>query len=411
MKKLKLLLFISLLFSYKTFAQDLQSVQRFIAVNDYASAKEQIDSLLSDPSQRQEAAPWFYKGKIYTEVARRKDSASPLLLTDALKAYQRYQELDSRNTLMSLDNNVGLFQLYDLSYNKGVENYNQEEYAMAFHHFKNALQTENYIFKKNFSFNGKQLPALDTQLISLTAFSAYLSGNEVEAIPYFEKLADIKISGAEYKGVYTVLYQFHSRNNSTGKAAKYLDAGRKIFNDEEYWIKLEMGNPKTAQERMNRYEEMLKKYPGSSTLYRNYAIDLFNLIYAGEKVPDHIVKQDKLQQVLNKLIKLDSASAISNYIMSQHVLNQLYDLQELINAGHSTEESRLKVIRDKISRKNDELIMYAEKAFKLYTTQTALNEEDRSNCKKLLNNLVAGYQEKRDPEKENYYREILKKYQ
>ena len=410
MKKLQLLLYIILLISFQTFAQNLSSVQRFIASNDYASAKKQIDSLLSIPSQKQETAIWFYRGKIYTEVGRSSDASQPELLKEALISYKRYQELDPQNTLMGLENNIGLFHLYDLAYNRGVEHYNREAYGPAYLYFKEALDTEEYIYKKNFSFNGKQFPALDTQLVSLTAFSAYLSGNEEAAIPYFEKLARLKMDGEEFKGVYTLLYQ-HFQKKDAAKAARYLNTGRKIFNDEAHWIRLEMGNSRTPKDRMNRYEEMLKKYPGNGVLTMNYAIDLFNYVYGGEKQDDHKVKQEKLQDVLKQLLRLDTSSALASYMAAQHAVNQLYDLedqQRSIETGQAGYDAKMKVITDNITRVNTELIHHAEKAYQLYTSQTSLTEEDRNNCRRLINNLIQAYRLKKEGEKVIYYQDVLK---
>ena len=61
------ILILLLLIGGKTICQDLQSVQRLIAINDYPNAKKQIDQILSDKKEWPEASNWFYKGKVYTE--------------------------------------------------------------------------------------------------------------------------------------------------------------------------------------------------------------------------------------------------------------------------------------------------------------------------------------------------------
>jgi tetratricopeptide (TPR) repeat protein len=230
------------LIAFTTSAQDLQTVQRSIASNDYLSAKKQIDSFFNDKKNSDEAAAWYYKGRVYTEVVRQHDKSNYRILQEAFKAYKRYQELDSENRLMQLNDNVDLFQLYDLCYNTAADFYNEKDYDLAYNHFKIALDVEEYISQKGFSFQGKKFPLLDTSLINLTGSAAYLSNKEEEAIPYFERLANAKISGDDYKGVYALLYQHYTKKKDQEKAAKYLAAGKELFPDNQYWMKIELGN-------------------------------------------------------------------------------------------------------------------------------------------------------------------------
>ncbi|HVX01274.1 MAG TPA: hypothetical protein VHA52_12690, partial [Candidatus Babeliaceae bacterium] len=238
----KLLLGIFLFTEFIASAQDLQSVQRSIASNDYLSAKQQIDSFFSDKKNWNDAPAWYYKGRVYTEIVRQHDKTNCDVLQQALDAYKRYQALDTKNKLMQLNDNVDLFQLYDLSYNTGADFYNDKNYNLAFQDFKIALDAETYISAKGFTFQGKTFPSFDTSLINLTGSAAYLSGREEESIPYFERLANAKISGSDYKGVYALLYRYYCKKNDAVKASRYLSSGKELFTDDNYWIKLELGN-------------------------------------------------------------------------------------------------------------------------------------------------------------------------
>ena len=203
----KLLLGIFLFIAFIASAQDLQSIQRSIAVNDYLSAKKLVDDFFSDKKNSNDASAWYYKGRVYTEVVRQHDKNNFSALEEAFNAYKRYLELDTKNKLMQLNDNVDLFQLYDLSYNTAADFYNEKSYDPAFNFFKVALDVEEYISKKGFSFQGKTFPSFDTTLINLTGSAAYLANKEEESIPYFERLANAKITGNDYKGMYALLYQ------------------------------------------------------------------------------------------------------------------------------------------------------------------------------------------------------------
>src|SRR5436853_59217 len=111
----------------RVFAQKLDDVQDKISKGKYNEAKEKIDKILEDPKNQNNANAWYYKGKIYAELARR-DSTGTLTYDapgQAFEAFKKYQELEPKNTLMTLEQNVGLFQLYDQYYNRGVKLYNE----------------------------------------------------------------------------------------------------------------------------------------------------------------------------------------------------------------------------------------------------------------------------------------------
>lgn len=405
----KLLLGIFLFFAFVASAQDLQIVQRSIASNDYLSAKQQIDNFLSDKNNGNNAAAWYYKGRVYTEVVRQHDKANSLALQDAFNAYKRYQELDSKNKLMQLNDNVDLFQLYDLSYNTAADFYNDKNYVLAFSNFKIALDIEEYIAKKGFSFQGKSFPSFDTSLINLTGSAAYLSKKEEEAIPYFERLANAKIAGDDHKGVYALLYSYYVKKNDPVKSAKYLTVGKELFPDNAYWIKMELGNAVSEKDRFTRYEQLIQKYPGNFDLMMDYSVELFNYVYAENRPADFDNRQSRLQTLLTKTLNTDPNSAMANFVMSQHVYNQVYDMEEALRSMKEdtpAEQLKKKTFSAKLDQKYEELLTYSLKTYDLYSLN--LNPETKTNCRKVLNQLIAYYQKKKLGDKVSFYQEKLK---
>jgi tetratricopeptide (TPR) repeat protein len=167
------------------YAQKLEDVQKDLSNNKFNEAKEKIDKFLTEPKNQTNANAWYYKGKVYTSLAAMDTTHS--LTYDAanigFESFKKYQQMDAKNTMMILDQNVGLFQIYDLYYNQGVRKYNDKDYAAAFEKMKKALEVEKYIFDRGYSFNDFSFTALDTQLVNLTASAAYLAKKEAEAIP------------------------------------------------------------------------------------------------------------------------------------------------------------------------------------------------------------------------------------
>ncbi|MGN6165484.1 MAG: hypothetical protein ACTHOF_13185 [Flavisolibacter sp.] len=412
----KLLLLVLLASSVTSlFAQKLDDVQEKISKGKYDEAKEKIDKILAEPKNQTSANAWYYKGKIYAELARQ-DSTNALTYDakqEAFDAFKKYQELDTKNVMMTLDQNVGLFSLYDLYYNQGVKKYNSKDYAAAFDQMKHAVEVENYIAKRGYAYNGFSFPALDTQLINLTASAGYLAKKEDESIPYFAQLADAKLKGKEFKEIYGLLAEYYAKKNDQQKADKYLALGRELFPDNDYWTALEFGNipAEDTLKRIARYEEMLQKYPNNYALALDYATELFNYTYTSEKRPaDYAARQEKLQAALTKAISLQS-TAFANYIMAQHLYNQIYDLDDALRAVKGTTAAataKKKEINAKTDQKYEEFYPYAQKAFDLYSQETDMKMQDKVNYRKVINQLIDYYQTKKQADKVTFYQEKLK---
>ena len=397
------------------FAQKLDDVQDKISKGKYDEAKDKIDKILADPKNQNNANAWYYKGKIYAELARR-DSTGTLNYDaggQAFEAFKKYQELEPKNTLMTLEQNVGLFQLYDQYYNRGVKYYNDKQYDKAFDNMKNATDLESYIASKGFAYNGFTFPKLDTQLINLTASSAYLAKKEDESIPYFEKLADANLSSKEYKEVYGLLAQYYMKKGDQAKADKYIATGRELFPDNDYWISLEFGNPGDDQgKRIAKYEEMTQKYPDNYALAMDYAIELYNYAYSYDKKPDdYTARQQKLENALNKALALNPNSPVGNYVMAQHIYNKIYDIEDAnraIKGNTPADAAKRKENIAKLNQTYEDLNKYAQKAYDIYSAQTNMKAQDKANYRKVIDQLIEYYQRKKQNDKVAFYQDKLK---
>jgi hypothetical protein len=431
------------------FAQKLSEVKEKIAKDKYDEAKEKLDKVLQDPKSASNPEAQYYKGKVYLHYAAL-DSADQLqynAVNESFSGYKRTLEIDPEYPLMKIDQNIGLFQLFDIQYNKGIRQYNNKNYDPAFNAFKSALEIQDYIRSKGFSLSQYTPPALDTQLVNLTGASAYLAKKEDQAIQYWEKLADAKIKDNDFKDVYRTVAEYHLAHSNQAKADKYIALGRSLFPDEEFWTSVEFGYPgreqaeeakklrdqlnsatdaqkkdlqvkidelegKVAVQKFARYEQLLQKYPSNYPLAMDYAIEYFNYTYNNAKKPsDYTARQEKTSTLLVKAISLDPNSALANYVMGQHLNNQIYDLEEAQRAIKSTaaaDVAKRKDITAKINQKYDEMYTYAFKAYELYTAQTNKKDSDKVNLRKAVDQLIDYHDRKKETDKVNMYKQKLK---
>gem|GEM_PF-507800 len=440
----KLLLAGLLAVSLSGFAQKLDDVQRKYSDRKYDEAKQKIDEILAEPKNQNKPNGWYWKGKVYTELARL-DSGERSFEQGkaAFEAFKRYQTLDESNKLGLLEQNVGLFQLYDLFYNQGIVYYNKKDYAGAYERMKLAADIEDYAYQKGFSYNDFSFPALDTQLVHLTASAAYLAKKEDEAIPYWEKIANARVADEDYREVYSTLADYYIRKKNQTKADKYLAQGRELFPDDNFWTAIEFGDPggeyreqmdhlndriveakddaerkkvmeerdaleaKIVAERMARFDQMVKKYPKSYPLAMDYAIESFNDTYGHEVRPqDYTSRQERTGRLLVKAIELNPTSAIANYVMAQHVYNQIYDLEEAqrqVRGSAAADVAKRKEFTTKINQKYEEVYGYALATYDIYTAQGNLNEKEKINLRKSIDILIDYHDRKKQADKVAMY--------
>jgi len=428
-----------------TYAQKLEDVQEKISKGKYGEAKEKLDKFFEDPKNANNANAFYYKGVINNYFAQT-DSAGTLsydAANEAFNAYKKALELDPKNALMTIEQNMGLFQLFDLHYNKAVREYNNKTYDKAYRTFINAITVQDYLKSKEFTLPNYAPPLLDTQLINLTASSAYLAKQPDVAIPYFERLANAKVKDPEFKEVYALIAQYYLNKNDQANANKYLALGKELYNDDDYWLSLEFSTPeldefnkqidkirddldqatdanraelqkqldaaqdKQREAKLKRYEELMQKYPNNGTLAMDYTIESFNNTYVWDKKPaDYKARQAKLQAILDKTIPLNENNGIAYFILSQHYYSQIFDLEDVrreIKGNAPAAAAKRKDYNAQIDKKYDDLMNASQKAFDIYSAQTELKPQDKANLRKVTDQLIDYYARKKMNDKVTFY--------
>jgi len=394
------------------FAQKLDDVQKKIDQQKFAEARQDIDKILADPKNQKNANAWYYKGMVYNQLAADTNLKDMDYRLEAFNAYKKYQELDSKNIMMTLNQNAGLFQIYEGYYNVGIQKFNARDYETAFNHFKNALQVKDYIYNKKFEINNFSFPAIDTQLVNLAANAAYLAKQEDASVPYFQILADAKLKGEDYKDVYPILVDYYSKKKDAANKAKYLAIGMELYPENLFWLQTQLDEAGDDKEkRLVKYQELLTKYPSNYDLATDYAAELFNFTYGADKPADYTKKQEQLTQALKNAIAINPKGIQANFIMSQHLSNQLYDLQQSYSAIKGTKPEDVKKKQDlnkTIEAKYEELFPFTLAAYQEYENNDTLKDADKANFRNVANLLSDYYRMKKQADKAKVYEDKAK---
>ena len=400
--------------SFTMFAQSLEDVQEKVNKGKYVEAKEKIDKLLADPKGQKNPNAWYYKGIVYYNLSL--DST----LTDkdydyrgeSYGAFKKYYEMDPKNVMGTLEQNARMFQLYDAYYNSGIRAFNSKNFEASFKNFSTALAVATYINDKKFTYSGVNLPALDTNLILNTAAAASKANMTDSAMAYYKVLADAKLSDTIYIEVYQLLIDHYTKKNDAANRAKYLALGKELYPTSDYWYDLDLSPLANDKPKLiAKYEELLATNPNSCYLAYNYAVELYNYLYATDKKPaDAASFEPKLEPAINNAIKVQ-AGPDPNLLMVRYLSEKVYRLEDEGRLIKGTKPEDAKKRQALIAQTNtlwDKLTPYAQEAFNGYSTKKELKGYEKANLKFVSNVLVDYYTMKKDAAKAKSYQDKMK---
>lgn len=412
MRKIILSLFIVAATTTVLFAQDFKDVKENLDKGKYREAREKIDKALADPKNQSSPNAWYYKGVVYGELAKDSSLTDMDYRMESFNALKKYQELDSKNIMLMINQNANFFTLYEGYYNQGVKDFNAKTYDKAFQNFANGLKVKDYVYSKGYEINNFKFAALDTQLVNLAGSAGMLAKQEDSAVGYFQMIADAKLKGDDFKDVYPILVEYYGKKGDSVNKAKYLATGIELYPENPYWNQSKMADAGDDKgKRLAQFQELIKADPKNSDLLVDYAVELFNYTYGKDKPADYATQQVELTTALQNAIASNPTSTYANFVMTQHLSNQMYDMQQDYNAIKGTKPEDVKkkgAMNKEIEKKAEEMFTYSNAAYQLYEKMTDLKASDKANYKNVTNKLIDYYEMKKQPEKAKVYEEKLK---
>jgi hypothetical protein len=387
MKKVLFLLIASVT-TQVAISQTFAEIQLLVAKNDFKAAKPAIDKFLADPKNAAKPEAIYYKGVIYNEVSKTDATCKDCKMV-AFEAFKKYQVMDPKNKLMGEENNVRLFDLYNGYFDIGAKAYNDKNYDDAFLNFQNAGLVEDYIKAKGFEYNGFKFGALDTSLIKNTALAARLAKKDAEAVKYYEKLAAINLATEDDLEMYQYLVQYYLDTKNTTALNTVLAKGKLLYPKNSYWTEVEIDqiDRKDKPALFAKYEEVIAKNPTDYALNYNYAVELFNYLYVGDNKPvDPDAKKARFVSVVKTAIGIQNTPA-ANLLMSRHLYNAVYDMQDLSKTvkGNKPDDIKKKAEYKATMNKNaDDCIKYGDVAIGQYFAMPSLTTVEKANLTNAL---------------------------
>jgi tetratricopeptide (TPR) repeat protein len=223
MKKVLILLSLSLLISLGSFAQKNKRTSAYMYNKNkqYEKAVEAINEAIKHQKTEKDAKTWMYRGIIYYNIANDTSAAVNNLEPDAaniaVESFLKSKEYDLKNELQG-ESAMYLLNLTNIFYQQGAEGFRNSDFVEAAVNFKQAFA----------------ISQMDDRFDTIAAFnvgmSSIYSENPEEAAEYLQKCVDVNFMDPR---VYLFYARAEKQMGDTTMAFNVLSSGREIFPSEK----------------------------------------------------------------------------------------------------------------------------------------------------------------------------------
>jgi tetratricopeptide (TPR) repeat protein len=199
---------------------EVRRAERQLNRGNLEAAKTHIDVAAQDASTSAEPETWVLMGQIYMQIASAQEAEYRALsdkpLEVAYDALQKAQELDVNN-LQIIQIQQMLLVLSELTFNEGVEAFNNNNYGVASGYF-----LRSYRLSEPFG-------AVDTTTLYNAALAAELNEDYEDAKRMYLQLVDYNY---DQPYLYSSLSHISMEEGDTTAALGYVKQGREIYPDD-----------------------------------------------------------------------------------------------------------------------------------------------------------------------------------
>jgi hypothetical protein len=200
---------------------------------------------------------------------------------------------------------------------------------------------------------------------------------------------------------------YYLRKNDEANKEKYLALGKELYPENPYWVQVQINAAGTdKKKRLETIEGMVSQNPENYDLLMDYAVELFNYTYGSDKPAEYDKFQTDLTNTLKKAAAMNNASPQANFIMTQHLSNQIYDIQQEHNATKDAKKKQQ--LQEQLKKLTEEQYTYALNAYESFNKMEELKPADKANFRAVTNALIDYHRIKKQNDKMKVYEDKLK---
>ncbi|MFZ1702778.1 MAG: tetratricopeptide repeat protein [Saprospiraceae bacterium] len=366
-----------------------------------------LDEAFMDAEIKADPEAWNLKGQTYNEISRSEiqmkiDNPSynilkPEASLGALMSFNKAIELSTKK-YHTKDALTGISECEENLNNTGIFLFQDQNYNDAFQYFEASIKAHD-ILVSNKEKSRLDDPTLYHEQIFYTGVCGYFGDNNALALPYFEKLFK---KGNAQPLVYVGLFNLNIDNNET-KAYEYLDAGKKLYPDDNeilfaeinYFIKVNK-----LDKLVEKLKKAIEKEPDNISVY-NALGNVYDQLNQNERNVENIQKADEYFdlafQTYGKVLEKEPNNFDAMYSQGALYYNKaasmVTKLNELSNDFSSAGTKKYNLLKT-------EMDGYFTQALPFFIKAESINNKDLS----VLIALKEIYARQGDLEKSNAYK-------
>jgi hypothetical protein len=403
-------------------AQSYESVKNILALQQYKTAKEELDKAMSNPKFTSKPEAYILKTAIYSgmamDVAAKGTPAEEQLITEAEMAFKRYRDMDPSLSLL----NDPLYQnapvnIYSALFSAGYRDYESKNWEPGFQKFKKVVEYSDLLISKKMI----SIPA-DTNSLLLAGITAESAGIKDEAVKYYGRIADLKVGGRDFEGIYRFLVNYYATKKDMQKFEKYKATGKELYPQSQFFtydkVDFAVGRQNDFTKRIKALEELITDEPANykaNLLLGQLIYDTLNSQREGAIQPSNAPELEiKMLKAFNRAATVKPGDELPFIYTGNHFINKSIRANTAREAQDADTETNTKpgttgakegkVKSDALDQEYSNALEKAresyEKAAAIFAKKGSLAGQDKSQYKKISGYLRDIYMVKKNRAKE-----------
>jgi len=389
-------------------AQDFKKVRSNLLLSQVGTtggqkledAKTELDKALADPKSQSNAEAYLLKAEVYGSI-----SSNPALKEkypnadlEGLQALKKYLELEPAETKLKEDKYNGVNGIYGSLFASGVKEYNAKNWDSAYSKFKYVAELGDLFTSRKWSSS-----SFDTTSYLYAGVTAQNAKKNEEAARYYGRIAENKVKGPDYEGIYDFLVKYYLNNNNQAEFAKYLALAKEAYPENKAWNDLEFANTTDNAP----IEDMVKKFEtadAAKSLTASNYLDYGDYFINNKKIKD--LEPAKKNEYTNKAYysfskasELDTANGIASYNAGVAAYTMFEDARDArVKIKGTTPDIKAKQSQaDKLAdAAADKSLQSLEKSFATLSSKANRSNIERNCLSKSTDLLYNLYEYKKD---------------
>jgi len=389
-------------------AQDFKKVRSNLLLSQVGNAgapkledaKNELDKALADPKAASNPEAHLLKAEVYGSIAGNPalKEKYPNADLEGLEALKKYLELEPNEAKLKEDKYAGINGIYGSLFASGVKAYNAKSWDSAYDKFKYVAELGDMFTSRKWSSS-----SFDTTSYLYAGVTAQNAKKNEEAAKYYSKIAENKIKGPDYEGIYDFLVKYYLNNNKQAEFQKYLALAKEAYPENKSWNDLEFANTTDNAS----VEDVVKKFEtadaAKSLTVSNY-LDYGDYFINNKKIKD--LEADKKGEYINKAYysfskasEMDTANGIASYNAGVAAYTMFEDARDArvkikgTTADIKTKQAQADKVADAAA---DKSIQSLEKSFATLSSKATRSNIEKNCLGKSTDLLFNLYEYKKD---------------